>query len=76
MITIDEILSHSTEKQLESMKDAAFTIMQSMQDITGLTLGPLAGECETYWLNARLQQSCLQELGERYRGKERLEHPN
>lgn len=29
MITIDEILSHSTEKQLESMKDAAFPLCKA-----------------------------------------------
>ena len=48
MISIENILSHCTEEQLESILDSSLTIMKNMEFVTGTTATELAVENEQF----------------------------
>jgi len=69
MITLQQIVSRCTDEQLESLMEAAQTIMHHMEYITGHTATYLAGENEQYWKVYGINAMAFTELAERSQGK-------
>ena len=68
MISIENILSHCTEEQLESILDSSLTIMKHMEFVTGRTCSQLAVENEQFWKVYGLNALTLSELAARAQG--------
>ena len=68
MISIEHILSHCNEEQLQSILDSSLTIMKHMEFVTGRTCSQLAVENEQFWKVYGLNALTLSELAARAQG--------
>ena len=69
MITIEQILSHCNEEQLENILDSSLTIMKHMEFVTGRTSTQLAIENEQFWKLYGINALTLSELAARAQGR-------
>ena len=68
MISIENILSHCNEEQLQSILDSSLTIMKHMEFVTGRTCSQLAVENEQFWKLYGINALTLSELAGRAQG--------
>lgn len=71
MISIENILSHCNEEQLESILDSSLTIMKHMEFVTGKTATELAVENEQFWKLYGINALTFSELAKRVREKQK-----
>ena len=69
MISIENILSHCNEEQLESILDSSLTIMKHMEFFTGRTCTQLAIEDDHFWKLYGINALTLSELAGRAQGR-------
>ena len=69
MISIENILSHCNEEQLESILDSSPTIMKHMEFVTGRTCTQLAIEDDHFWKLYGINALTLSELAGRAQGR-------
>lgn len=75
MISIENILSHCNEEQLQSILDSSLTIMKHMEFVAGTNGVQLATENEQYWKLYGINALTFSELAQRARGKQRIVEP-
>ena len=69
MITIQQILTHCTEEQLESILSSSQELMSHMEFVANRPSIELAGECEQYWKVYGINAMAFLELASRAQGK-------
>lgn len=68
MITIENILSHCNEEQLQNILDSSLTIMKHMEFVTGRSCTQLAIEDDHFWKLYGINALTLSELAGRAQG--------